>query len=204
MKRILMLGVILAVIWGIGYLYATDIELIEFKGGATKTAGQNWLTASDNYYPPACWYDTTALNDTLTDTTYSSYVYLGNGTLEKLVVKYYFSSTDTFAEADTGDSATLLFQFSTTSDFASTWTSSWAIAKYALSNATAYTTITPFTETDTMLLNYPGYNYARCRIIYRCVWDSTTWEATTANCAADVFTEHAPITFKTAYYPIWK
>ena len=202
MKRILTLALILAVIWGIGYLYATDVNFYEFRGGVTKSGGQNWLSATDRFYAPLAWYDTTAEFDTLIDTMYSSTAYLGHGTLEKVVVKYYVSALDTFASADSVDTVFLQFQFSNTDSFSSTWLWSYAITTGIAANQSAYVTWN-VTDSDTLLV-YPGYNYGRCRAIYRCVWDSTVWEANTGNAAADVFTEHIPVTLKTAYYPIWK
>lgn len=202
MKRALILGLMLVAIWGISYLYAGNAgDFYEFKGGTTKTAGQEWLSATDRFFAPFGWYDTTAVFDTLIDTMYSSVAYLGHGTLEKMVVKYYVSALDTFASADSMDTVLLRFEFSNTDSFSSTWLWTYAIAGIA-ANQTAYTTWN-VTDADTILV-YPGYNYARCRLIYRCVWDSTVWEANTGNVAADVWGEHVPVTLNTAYYPIWK
>jgi len=201
MKRILTLALVLAVIWGIGYLYATDVEMYEFRGGTTKTAGQNWLTATDRFYSPFCWYDTTAVVDTFRDTSYTSVAHLGSGTLEKLVVKYYISALDTFGSADSLDTAWLQFQFSNTDSFSSTWLWTYDISAIT-ANQTAYVTW-KVTDSDT-ILTYPGYNYARCRLIYFAQMDSS-YASWSESCAyKDKFTSHIPITVKTAYYPIWK
>ena len=203
MKRILTLALILAVIWGIGYLYATDVNFYEFRGGVTKSGGQNWLSATDRFYAPLAWYDTTASDDELVDTMHSSTIYLGSGTLEKLVFKYSISTLDSFSAMDSLDTLSLQFQFSNTDSFTSTWLWTYAVTGI-VDTSSSYTTIASgITDAET-LLTYPGYNYARCRLIYQCVWDSASWEEECTTAAADNFTKHVPVTLNTAYYPIWK
>ena len=202
MKRILTSALILGMIWGIGHLYAgNQADLIEFRGSVTKTAGSDWLFHSSHYYPPACWYDTTAEFDQLIDTCHTAWVYIGNGTLSDLVVKHYVSVLDTFGNADSADTIILQFQASIDTAFASTTTWTYDTTAYTAVQ-TAYVTWI-FKDTDS-LLNYPGYNYLRFRGIYHCSMDSAyaNW---TENCVGrDLLSKHLPITVNTAYYPIWK
>jgi hypothetical protein len=212
MKRVLILAVILGLVWGIGYAAnRTGTNLIEFQGQqATSISG--WATVTDNYYNAPCAGKATSINDTVMDTVFGQWYHLGDGVLDGLVIKYELASLDTFGNADSVDTIKLWFQFCP-DPYNSTGlndSSTWVIATSITAVQTSYTTlgfVNSASAGDTLLFNYPGYNYVRSRMYYECRMDSnyTGYPLSGATCTAtDLYTKHLPITLKAAYYPIWK
>lgn len=201
MKRFLVVAMVVAGLWFAGFLWAGNHgDLFEFHGQQATVAG--WSSVTDHYYLPSCWYDSTELHDTLIDTTHTSWFLLGDGAMGDLIFKYKLAVLDTFGNADSIDTVFLHFEFCADPVKLSTYTYSYTIATGIAAVQTAYTTIA-LAWADSLYL-YPGYNYARCRMIYRCVMDST-YGSWTANCAGkDIFSAHTPVTLTVAYYPLWK
>lgn len=201
MKRILVVAMIVAGLMFVGLLWAGNQgDLIEFRGQQATVAG--WSSVTDHYYVPSCWYDTTHEYDTLIDTTHSAWFLLGGGAMSDLIFKYKLSVLDTFASADSMDTVFLSFEFCADPVNLPTYTFSYAIATGIFAVQTSYTTVA-LVWADSLYL-YPGYNYVRARMLYRCTMDSVAADWGTGCGTKDIFSVHLPLTLTVAYYPLWK
>lgn len=202
MKRILVLAIAVMSIWAVAQGAYVEVDLYDFTSPGSYSPSTGWLSVTNTYYLPAgCWYDTTAAKDSMIDTTYTLWKYLGTGDMEYLITKYQVTQLDTFGNADLRDTVGVALEFCL--DPVSQPTMLWRYVFTKISAVQAAPESKTFILSDS--LQVYQYPYARLRIIYNTVYDST-YASWTTGCAAEdnIKTHLSPIIVKEWYRPIWR